>query len=59
MKFESLNRITFSDQTSISHVRGVISKIGYYGKVGYDPIAILNEMGKSTWKTWQFTYYNR
>jgi hypothetical protein len=46
MKLESLSRIWFSDQISIDQVRGRISKLGYYGEICYDPIKILNEIGK-------------
>ena len=46
MKFESLSRVVFSDRISIDQIRGVISKHGYYGEICYDPIEILNEIGK-------------
>ena len=46
MKFESLSEIWFSDQISIDQVRSRISKLGYYGEICYDPIEVLNEIGK-------------
>ena len=46
MKFESLSRKWFSDQISIDQVRSRISKLGYYGEIRYDPLEILNEIGK-------------
>ena len=46
MKFESLSRISFPDQIGINHVRGRISKLGYYGEIFYDPLETLHEMGE-------------
>ena len=46
MKIDSLSRISFSDQIGIDHVRGQISKLGYYGEICYNPLGTLHEMGK-------------
>ena len=46
MKIDSLSRISFSDQIGIDHVRGPISKLGYYGEICYNPVGTPHEMRK-------------